>query len=494
MGTQGAIFNLLLRDDRYDKYLTANDVLRDRLSRLKTPTYEDITKSHNLYLYSTYKPYVAIASEYSKVKSSGGSMYLSNAKTSMVFHFNIFGHFTSDMAIQVKFKPIGNPDSNDTDYPLLRYCAWPGIRLFEKVELKSDQVVVDDYVPDDVILWMNHFVGKDKMTGWQRCHGQQETKEATYYNANGFTGVLHYRDGLQTPKRYHEEFDMFVPLHFEMCKDPASAIPNHLTTNTQRTISVDLAKLSDIVQALDDQGNVIPLPFERMAIELNLYINGLYVNPDIHCIFSEKVNFKLMRVHRRQHTILHCPEENIKMDKLKYPAEFLMSGFRSTKNAEGFDTWCLMGGKRERTPEKKLLVPAMIWNTTDDVCELVCRDASETTSLDPVVTDVGVLAHGTTIFEMNRLQFYNSYLPGRYNSCCGIMSPIDSSSFLIPFCLFPGDTKVSGYYNLSTGRELFISYRGKDISSDNPVELVVSMSALNFLLRKGDTMSLLISL
>jgi hypothetical protein len=186
--------------------------------------------------------------------------------------------------------------------------------------------------------------------------------------------------------------------------------------------------------------------------------------------------------------------ENIKMDKLKYPAEFLMCGFRSADNKKDFDNWCLMGQKRVRSISQKLTAPALIWNTLHNECQLVCREAKEVSCLDPIVKDVGVIAHGTDIFKMTRLPFYNSYLPARYAASTSLVSPNDSSAFLIPFDLFPGDKDPSGYYNLSTGRELFIGYKSDTIAMDNLGELVVSMSAINFLMRRGDVLSLMVSL
>jgi hypothetical protein len=61
--------------------------------------------------------------------------------------------------------------------------------LFNKIELRSDQVLIDDYVPDDAIAYSKFFVHADQRTGWERCHGQQEAREATYL-ANGYTGTL----------------------------------------------------------------------------------------------------------------------------------------------------------------------------------------------------------------------------------------------------------------------------------------------------------------
>jgi hypothetical protein len=510
MGTQGAVFNLVLRDERFDKLFQASDYLRMRLNKIRLerkssglpniqPTFEDIRKTHILFIHALYKPFVSVASEYSKVLSSGdGSAALTESGGSVQFNFNIFGHFTSDMAFHVRFRPIGTatptilePNGDPAAAsPRLRFCAYPGVRMFKKVEFRSNDVLIDDYLRDDVVAWAKHFVPLDQLTGWNRNTGQQELKEADYFSQQGYTGAFLYKDGLQTPKFLHGAFDMFVPLHFHFCRDASNALLNDLIPNTQRTITAELAPLSEIVQALDQTGAPTALPFSRMQVEISLYVNGLFVNPEIHDIFSSRIGFSLIRVHRRQITPLQLPADSILLDQLKFPAEFLMVGIRSKENALSFDHWFLYGRARARADTEKIMVPAMLWNTTLGVCELVCREATEVSTLDPLAESYSVTAHGTTMFMSSPTPFYNAYLPGRYFTSTELVSPFDSSAALIPFCLYPGNYAPSGYYNLSAGRELYLNYVASQISSDAPAELVISMAALNFLIRKGDSVTL----
>ena len=53
---------------------------------------------------------MAVASEYARVKASGdGVASISASGGTLQFTFPTYGHFTSDMAIHVRFKPIGSP-------------------------------------------------------------------------------------------------------------------------------------------------------------------------------------------------------------------------------------------------------------------------------------------------------------------------------------------------------------------------------------------------
>ena len=514
--SQGAIFKLVLRDERFDKFFTASDYLRQRFDAIRAkrkaageanvqPTFIDIEHSHILYIHAAYRPYVSVASEYSRVKASGdGTASIGPSGGTLQFTFPIYGHFTSDMAVHVRFKAIGSATAKSPTAatPYLRYCALPGVRMFKKVELRSDQVLIDDYVPDDVVAYSKFFVHADHRRGWERCHGQQELREATYL-ANGYTGSLMYRDGPQTPKLYQESFDVYIPLNFWLCRDAAHALLNDLIPNSQRTITCELAPLKDIVQALVPSQttagvlDAIELPFSKVGIEADLYVNGLYVNPEVHDIFASRIGFSLIRVHRRQVNQLQNANDAFLLDQLKFPAEFLMVGFRARNLAADFDRWWLMGRRRQRAESNKLYGPVLIWNSELQIIEFVAREAVESTALENFVDTIGVTAHGIEIFPQLPSDFYNAYMPIRYAENSMVVSPSDTSSFLVNFCLYPGKFNPSGYYNLSAGREMYINYSLKPAAADiegGDAEMVISMSALNFLIRKGDKISLRYSL
>lgn len=514
--SQGAVFKLVLRDERFDKFFTASDYLRQRLDAIRAkrkaageanvqPTFIDIERSHILYIHAAYRPYVSVASEYARVKASGdGTASIGPSGGTLQFTFPIYGHFTSDMAVHVRFKAIGSATATapTAATPYLRYCALPGVRMFKKVELRSDQVLIDDYVPDDVVAYSKFFVQADHRLGWERCHGQQELREATYL-ANGYTGSLMYRDGPQTPKLYQESFDIYVPLNFWLCRDAAHALLNDLIPNSQRTITCELAPLKDIVQALVPSTtaagvlDAVELPFAKVGIEADLYVNGLYVNPEVHDIFASRIGFSLIRVHRRQVNQLQNASDAFLLDQLKFPAEFLMVGLRARNLAADFDRWWLMGRRRQRTESNKLYGPVLIWNSELQIIEFVAREAVEATTLENFVDTIGVTAHGIEIFPQLPSAFYNAYMPIRYAENSMVVSPSDTSAFLVNFCLYPGKFNPSGYYNLSAGREMYINYSLKPAAADiegGDAEMVISMSALNFLIRKGDKISLRYSL
>jgi hypothetical protein len=504
--SQSGVFRLVLRDERFDKFFTASDYLRQRLAEVRQnreeagyrnpqPTFTDLERTHILYLRAVYRPFVSVACEYVRVKPSGDAAILSSSGGTAEFTFPIYGHFTSDMVFHVRFKDVGtaNPTIGQGAGAslLYRFCAYPGIRLFQNITFKSNETLIDDYLSDEVSFVNKFMVPSDRRQAWDRGMGQADLRTAEFFNNNGYSGILSYREGLQTPKFLHEPQDLWVPLQFWMCGDAANALLNDLVPNTQRTIVADLAPLGQIVQAIDqNSGQVVPLPFDRLGIQIDLYVNNLFVNPEVHDLFASRVGFSLIRVHRRQRKLLNKSLDSILMDQLKYPAEYLYVGFRDRANLDDFDHWHLFGRARQRTDATSLLAPAAIWNTALNVCQLVCRKAKEVDTLDPITQNFKLTAHGIDLYPTLPASFFNTYLPQRYFAGTAVVSPQDTSAYLATFCLYPGEFNPSGYYNLSAGRELYLSYRADSVDTTTPAELVVSMSALNFLVRKGDTVHL----
>jgi len=509
--SQGAIFSLVLNDARFDKYITATDYLSSRIKTLRftrksqckantVPTFAELGQSHILYVKSTYKPYAAVASEYSKVQASTINNKLTSAGGDLEFTFPINGNFTSDMAFHVNFSALGSATAEEAtaETPYYRYCAFPGARLFSKVELRSKQFLIDDYGSNDVMERRKFFVSSDNLTNWDRCHGQQETREASYFG-NGYTGVLNYCDGPQTPKLYQEGFDMFIPAQFWFCQDPSQSLHNDMIPNTQRTIMCKLESFSRMVQALipdpENPGSLMEVapPVNSVKFTVDLYVNNLYINKDINNIFASRVGFSLIRTHRRQVSQLKSASGSILLDQLKFPAEYFTIGVRTRRLVNDFDRWWMMGYVKTRADAAKLIVPTMVWNSELRLYQLVYREAGEVTSLENMVDTIGVTSQNIDLYPMIQSEFYNSYLPNRYPVNSMTVSPTDTASFLINFCLFPGQYNPSGYFNLSAGRNTYIKYALKSTAPDvsrEHTEMITSMSAINFIIKSGDDIKL----
>lgn len=516
--SQSGIFNLVVRDERFDKYFTASDFLKKRIAAIikqrscknaqlpagekinVQPTFADLEKTHLLYLRPYYRPYVAVASEYVKVKASGSTGKISTAGGGIVdFVFPSYGHFTSDMVFHVRLSAVGT-QSPTAASPYYRYCAYPGIRMFAKTEFTSDQLMVDDYFSDEVNLVNKFEIPQDRRAAWDRGLGQAAIEKGEFDNPNGHTGVYHFRDGLQTPKQYHPATDLWIPAHFFMCKDASQALLNDLVANTQRKVSVTLEKLTKLLYqySVSEGGTTesytaAALALSDIDVTIDLYVNNLFVNPEINDIFASRVDFSLIRVHRRQSKSLTAATDRILLDQMKYPIEYMYAGFRKTAQASDPDQWHLYGKPRTFTDDTRIVAATTRWNSGLGMNQLVMRTVRPTSTLDPLVSNITMTAHGIKLFPDNMPRsFFSDYLPQRYFPETRLVTAEDRSAMLITFCLYPGQYNPSGYYNLSVAREMYINYTAAetDVTPANPAQFYAAGSALNFIVRKGDSVTL----
>lgn len=506
--TQSGVYKIILRDDRFDKSLRASDLLSKTLNNIRQKKIKeikasndgkipkgyniladvnDITRDHTMFVGSIYKPFVSIATEYTKIRPHGdATSYLNNTGGSISFVFPTYGHFISDMVLHVNISPIGSTTATS---PYYRYCALPGLRMFKLISFYSDETLIDDYTRDEAVAYSKFFINNDYLPGWHRSVGQQQIKSATSFNPAGYTIISQFADGMQTPKTYQPASDMWIPLQFDFCRDASRAIPNDLISATQRIIKIDVAPITDIIFAYDSNLNQITLPINSVQMDINLYVNSLFVNPEIYEIIASRIGFSLIRIHRRQTAQTTLSRDSILLNQLKYPIEFMLFGFRDINNLNNPDLWYLMGTQATNNASSQLYVPIMYWNGF--TVQLASRTATNVTSLTNIV-DLGLslTAQTVDIYKNMPMQFFSNYLPIRYMEYSDIRAPTDANMGLISECLYPGNFQPSGYFPSSAGRELYLSYSSSLISKSLTAEYLVFACTLNFLVRKGDKVAL----
>jgi Large eukaryotic DNA virus major capsid protein len=125
----------------------------------------------------------------------------------------------------------------------------------------------------------------------------------------------------------------------ESVRDPRLAIPSVSIPYGQRFINVTLAQANMILQhqhaynhAADAPGNYPPPVPDVLTADL--WINNVFVNPEIHDIFIKRIGFSLIRVHRRQYIRDNKATDNLLLNQLKWPIETIYCGFRPTGNID----------------------------------------------------------------------------------------------------------------------------------------------------------------
>jgi hypothetical protein len=500
-----AIYQLITNDGKQDKLLQATDILVSRLNAIKTskagmeddnPTLADIEKTHVLFMNAHFKPFAAMAYEYNKVIQS-------NVTIGGKIQFSIpnFGDFFSDMVLHLVITaptPSITVTGTSTagDVPLYKWCDYPGERICNKVAFNVNGNPLDEYHNETYNMHRQFRVGSDKLTGWNRLVGQQELKTAQFQYAQTASAnapassVVNIRisEGYQTYSQTHPDLELFIPLLFWFNTDPALAIPSVAIPYGQRFIEVDLEQASNLVRVIANpaapgvvSNPVIPIPVVSVC---ELYINNIFVIPDIHDIFIARIGFSLVRVHRRQITNVNKAQDNILLQQLKWPVETIYAGVRPTANITSNGTLVASGA------QTAVLDPNMEdWHRFGLVSTTVSPSGTTNGITTPYIikresshiTKIAIQAHGINIYNDFPAGFFNSYIPYTYGGW-NINTPTDPGLFMINFCLYPGSYQPSGHINVSRAREFYFNYTSSYITSNLTADLVVVAVAENFLL------------
>jgi hypothetical protein len=648
--SNGGIFQLITNDGKQDRLLMASDLLRNRLEAAAasraanpaisdpTPTLLDIEKTHVLFTNAHFKPFAAIGFEYNKTNTSAGNAALGSDVT---FSIPQFGDFFHDMVLYVKIKQptLTATAVSDSNKPLMRWCPFPGERLCESVEFEVNGNPLDKYYDYSVNFHREFHVAPNKRTAWDRCMGQEEpdvgfVDQPNWANSGLAPSAVTSRvrlttfSGDQTPSGQKDTAvykELLVPLNFWCNKDVRLAVPSVAIPFGQRFIKVSLCAPEKLVNLVprgtgtwDDAGIGGYLTYDNMLKSIELYINNIFVNPEVHNIFIKRIGFSLIRVHRQQTLSASNSAVEVLLQQLKWPIETMYVGMRpSAYNSndvvlrrQNLDKWhvftqvnntarSLQGWRSGRLSLKNatFALPASFFNTvggtathnlrltsdaawsiganvfnginagdvlvisltasntgdlagattTQSVSQAVTltlevaqvnpdsdvstrgyivfkqlvsevralagftglvtnevgvgpvaggitvattaqvwrSDSAELSGSVPVAVPtldtVTIKAHGIPIYNEFVDNFYNAYLPYHYGGP-NITAPNDKGALFIPFNLYPGSYQPSGHLNISRAREFYLSYSSSVINNSNVGTLIVSATAINFLL------------
>lgn len=622
--SSGAVLNLITSDGKADRMIMASQLLTERIKVLSclrkqsgkdpTPTLSDIERTHILHVNAHYKPYAAVAFEYNKVPVNSGAVSWGQQ---LQFSIPQFGDFISDMVVHVKLAPVAaspgtvpqfpahiGPDDQsttatasvsgkeDTDNGVytqytyqwvdaddnvlavgsqvrnfVRYCDYPGLRLFEHVKFEVNGNPLDEYYYEDAKMHSKTCIQPNKLVGWKRLLGQEVPVKA-YSDLASIAGsarapsfaadlvdvndssapgslksaalntrhAVEISDGPQTPKAEQPQLDLWVPLLFWFNRNANLAVPSVAIPYGQRFITIHMARQEDLVsvapgnlflkltvqQQLSADGAtagtssavaveqvdtvVTRTPYlaagsavdsTQRIISADLYINNIFVLPEVHDIYIKRIGFTLIRVHRSQTTTLNTNQGQQLLNNLKWPVECIKLSAQpqyntSAANPNRARDWYENAKVEDLTTYdmssavgEVMIDDAVAFDAANAAHKFISsREASKryvavkrTETLDKLA----VQAQGVTLYQSFNSEFYRDYLSFSFGNHT-LVTPEDEGVYIINFSLFPGDYQPSGHINISRVREFYLDYTSGVISNSEPAKLIVSATAINFLL------------
>lgn len=576
-----------------------------------TPTLVDLERTHILYVNAHFKPFAAIGYEYNKVTAQNGS---NNLGTGVTFSIPQFGDFFHDMVCRIRLSAVqansasipvrvngtlstpsiypqdgydktgnvnnalsyrlvdinGNDVTNNATYRnLVRYCEYPGNRLFKLVKFDVNGNPLDQYdqmvptmlekfcVPTHKRVGHDRLIGQEvPITGYKSISSAtvidpdtntpinissfskgQSNQTVGLFNSAAVTlpstvsaplsssstsfdvsrELVNYVNGPQTPKPIQPPLEIWNKLRFWFNDDVRLSIPSVSIPFGQRYISIEMTGQSDLlyehpsifVKAINDTNDAESVSYTPyftingmadITVEnIELYINNIFVNPEIHDIYIKRIGFSLIRVYR-QHT-QSCNQsvtEEKLLSQLKWPIEYMFVGFRprwnvtNVSNQSGSQAGQVSGNQYVwRDWHRFTKNVSAIKNTAKQISFNYGGTAATTTTSDvmnseyylPVSTidTLSLTSHGITIFDNFNDTFFNQYMPLHYGGTA-LSTPVDTGAMFVNFALFPRSYQPSGHLNISRARETYLKWTTSYISSGTSVDLIVCAIAINFLL------------
>jgi len=342
-------------------------------------------------------------------------------------------------------------------------------------------------------------------------------------------------NGPQTPKEVQPALDLWIPLIFWFNKDPRLSIASVSIPYGQRFITVDLENQNNIVftapgnlflklttelqtsagaakgtaaaLAVSDVQKFVtltPVLADSSVIDstqqistMELYINNIFVNPEIHDLYIKRIGFSLIRVHRFQTNRVAVATDNILLSQLKWPIETLCVGLRpsintSSTNPNQHRDWhrlTLMTDNYINIDSKSsadvMTDDTVAFNAVSALHKTVSSQQTSERLIYPVETEtidtLQLQAHGINIFSTYKAQFFRDYISYTFGSG-NVSTPDDKGALMLTFCIYPGTYQPSGHINVSRAREFYLQYQSSYTSTATPCDLLTLAYAINFLL------------
>jgi hypothetical protein len=529
MATAGS-FILACNDGKQDRLITATNELSSRLTSVSSvaQTIPFVQLTHMFYMERSYSVNVAVGTEYFKATKKGTSQAFGSTVT---FELQQLASFIHDCVVHVQFGAIGTPPvvtgnatqdainlynnrhlvnpANPLQQIKYRYTDFPGIKLFKSVKMKINTDILDEYKTDDVLFIHNTKVEPSRRLAWNTGMGQSPTISGTAFHR--YSEVLEdkqIRVSAQCPRTYQPALDLWIPLLFWFSEDVGLSFPSSSVTNGQRYVEIDLCELSDIIQAVDvaavtsnDAFNLagnqsvpastlystvgVTQPSSLPINKIELYMNNIFVRPEIEQAFQRSLSYSLIRVHKRQTMLLNVSQKEILLNQLVYPIETITFGFRPTANNSDFEKWHRFNTATSNT--FRLISseegdPTTLPTPIDNIIGLTYQYFTSS----PVIDNISVAMKGNFLYTNITPSFFNTYT----TYARAVTSPSDQGVYLLSFAFNPKNYNPNGHFNISREREMTLNYESTVISRTNPTEFIASAKCIAFLLVTNGSMVL----
>jgi hypothetical protein len=503
-----------------DDTLTLRKLLINRFRQLEQSnediTIDDLLITHNIFLASSFKPFISTSSIYLKEalpKTNLGSFITIDLDNVSM------GDFIHDMYLDVIFDPIGDKNNKDSLYKF-RYTDYPGIRLIDKIELWLNGKKVDSYNQVDMLFYMQNELNEEKRNAFKRCVGQSVGAHShTYNNDMELTESTLIYNGYQTFKTYHEQLHMTIPLLFWFNKYMSKSYPilkqeSIIINHSKNYLKIWFMPLNSIIQAakynldsqiVDDTTDYTPhfkevydintavnmpeFKTPKPTYEMSIHVNNIFTNEEVRNFYMKYIDMYMIITHQSFDMNIHRLNE-VKIKDLSDMSPYLYFAFRTEDNEKSFMNWHKFTiGKRNW-----YAVPSYEWNTVekDDGLTNVFVLGLKRGYYDieqPIINDF-TLYFDTLPYIINKypsdyLNYKSQQKDDNYN-----YNNDNKGIYILPFCRKFTDIEPTGHINFNRIQEIILRYTLNSYAVDKKMKLYISSKRINILSISDDNVDL----
>lgn len=469
-------------------------VIRQNVKTIN-PTLAEIEQTHIIPVRSVFKPTVPMAQVYLVGGATAGTPTFGST---MEFEVPRGGEFMSDACIHVRMSSVTTASSNNQ----VKYADNPGHKLFDKVVFKIGNSIIDSYTPHMANAFLDNEVSADERPGYLRAIGQETLLDSYVVPDPTADNIrLHQKIGvgMQTMKRTHPEFDMYIPLWF-FFRDYKQALAIGRMQPGQVKIEVQIAARANLLvmglaspssltgEALlsDATNGITGISIKSMR----LIANHLFMQPDMFNLFSSRAGLSLIRVRRVHEVTLTTTTGTVRLNNLIWPIEQMYIGFHPTRNDTGVNSGPDVVDPGSQWVENNYVTRSSVSVAVITAGPTIASNSAYYYTKVPTVDSVGLKVSGNELAPLLSTEFYTNYTSTRGGSRRS--SGLTANWLVFNFNPDNGRHQYMMYLNSSRARELVVEYNTDltistraattMITASNPAKIQAIATCLNLLI------------
>jgi len=416
-----------------------------------------------------------------------------------------------------------------------RYTALAAITIAKKSiqpnkisgwkRLVGQEVPVESYSELVSIAGQNGYQGPMGTAAVVSVFGASDPANDALSTSN-YKVTKQFLSGYQTPQAAFTGVQLWSPLWFWFNTDVHLAIPSAAIPFNNRFIKFNVAKKEDIVTVapgnlyyrldveqfttssgllagvLQKVNNIatrrVPVLANNSVVtggdisEVALYINNLFIDPDVHEMYIRRIGFSMIRIFLEQDEDVNQAKKDILMQMLKYPVEFFFVGGLpqvNTSATTGWRDWHRFRSININSVDQIATINGYNWDVTAgtiataDTWQVQRQVATDNVIQgSPTINTMRVYVSGVDLYNEEVEKFYKDYLTYNFGSDT-INTTVDDGILMVNFSLFPWIYQPSGHFNVSRTNQFYVNITSNYANtSGNTMTVKFVAKAINFLL------------